>query len=102
MGYLLHRLPPREAAHHCAPAQLATQMASLAKLIRARVNGAMEVESDDGPLRRMYTAFKEVLVSDLTRDGFADMYAQTITYGLFAARRSRPMGITPDNARDMV
>ena len=50
----------------------------------------------------MFKAFREVLLHDLTEDGFADMYAQTITYGLFAARRSRPMGITLDNAKDMV
>jgi type I restriction-modification system DNA methylase subunit len=94
------RLKPGQVAKTAA--QLATQMAALAKLIRARVNAAMEIESAKGPLSRMYQAFKQVLVSDLTPDGFADMYAQTITYGLFAARRSRPMGVTAETARDMV
>jgi len=32
------------------------------------------------------------LIADLSADGFADMYAQTITYGLFAARASRGSG----------
>ncbi|OGO50131.1 MAG: hypothetical protein A2148_10860 [Chloroflexi bacterium RBG_16_68_14] len=82
--------------------QLALEMAHMARLIRGRVNAAMAVESDKGPLRRMYKAFQEVLLHDLTEDDFADMYAQTITYGLFAARRSRPIGITAENAADMV
>lgn len=82
--------------------KLASEMARLAKLIRARVNAAMDVKSQRGPLRRLHSAFREVLLHDLDQDGFADMYAQTLTYGLFAARRSRPMGITAENARDMV
>jgi len=82
--------------------QLAVEMARRARLIRGRVNDAMAVESDKGPLRKMFKAFQEVLLHDLTEDDFADMYAQTMTYGLFAARRSRPMGITFDNAADMV
>jgi predicted helicase len=81
---------------------LAAKMASLAARIRARVNLAMAVESENGPLRKLFKAFKEVLLHDLTEDGFADMYAQTITYGMFAARRSRPMGISLENAKDMV
>lgn len=82
--------------------KLASEMARLAKVIRGRVNDAMAVESGDGPLRRLVTAFREVLLHDLSSDGFADMYAQTLTYGLFTARRSRPMGIDAENARDMV
>ena len=94
------RLKPGQVAKTAT--QLATQMASLAKLIRSRVNAAMEIESEDGPLTRLYKAFKQVLVSDLTEDAFADMYAQTITYGLFAAHRSQPIGVTAETARDMV
>jgi hypothetical protein len=82
--------------------QLAVEMARLACVIRGRVNAAMAIESPKGPLRRMYKAFQEVLLHDLKEDDFADMYAQTLTYGLFAARRSRPLGITVENARDMV
>ena len=33
-----------------------------------------------------YEAFKKHLVSGLTKEDFADLYSQTITYGLFAAR----------------
>ena len=41
----------------------------------------METEID-----RIYSAFKTFLISDLTKEDFADIYAQTITYGLFTAR----------------
>ena len=33
------------------------------------------------------TAFRKALIHDLSDDDFADMYAQTITYGLFSAAR---------------
>ncbi|HPD61067.1 MAG TPA: N-6 DNA methylase, partial [Thermodesulfobacteriota bacterium] len=33
-----------------------------------------------------YEAFKQYLISGLTREDFADLYSQTITYGLFVAR----------------
>ncbi|MEW6201209.1 MAG: N-6 DNA methylase, partial [bacterium] len=33
-----------------------------------------------------YEAFREYLVGGITKEDFADLYAQTITYGLFAAR----------------
>jgi len=82
--------------------KLASQMARLAKLIRRKVNEAIAVESEKGPLRRLHTAFREVLIHDLDADGFADMYAQTLTYGLFAARCSRPEWLIAENARDMV
>ncbi len=44
-------------------------------------------------LRGFYEAFSQYLLSGLTREQFADLYAQTITYGLFAAR-SRSDGET--------
>jgi type I restriction-modification system DNA methylase subunit len=34
----------------------------------------------------IYKAFKEELIESLTEESFADMYAQTISYGLFSAR----------------
>ncbi len=38
------------------------------------------------PIHGFYQAFKKYLIADLKEDGFADIYSQTITYGLFAAR----------------
>ena len=37
-------------------------------------------------LRGFFDAFREYLVGSLTPEEFADLFAQTITYGLFAAR----------------
>ena len=50
----------------------------------------------------MHAAFKEALIHDLTADDFADMYAQTIAYGLLTARISRPAGLVADNLAEMV
>ena len=42
-------------------------------------------------------AFREALVQDLSADGFADMYAQTIAYGLLSARVADPKSKTADH-----
>ena len=82
---------------------LALAMAELAKRIRRRVNTVLALESDSGHLRQMHKAFKDNLIADLSDDAFADMFAQTITYGLFTARASRSSGaLVADNLTDMV
>ncbi|MEW5950040.1 MAG: type ISP restriction/modification enzyme [Thermodesulfobacteriota bacterium] len=45
-----------------------------------------EQSAGKGFIRGFYKAFKDYLLSGLTEDEFSDLYAQTITYGLFAAR----------------
>lgn len=82
---------------------LALAMAELAKRIRRRVNTVLALESESGHLRQMHKAFKDNLIADLSDDAFADMFAQTITYGLFTARASRSSGaLVADNLADMV
>lgn len=82
---------------------LALGMAELAKGIRIRVNKVLELESENGHLRQLHKAFKDNLIADLSDDAFADMFAQTITYGLFTARASRSSGaLVADNLSDMV
>jgi len=39
-----------------------------------------------------YEAFKKYLIGSLTHEQFADLYSQTITYGLFAARTRTEKG----------
>ena len=46
-----------------------------------------------------FDAFRETLIHDLTADQFADMYAQTVAYGLFAARAQNPD--QPDFSREL-
>jgi predicted helicase len=81
---------------------LAERLADLARSIRKRANTILKIESDKGPLRKLYAAFKEALIHDMSEDDFADMYAQTISYGLLTARVSRPAGLVADNLSDMV
>ncbi len=50
-----------------------------------------ELLRENEEITRFYKAFQEELIETLTKERFADLYAQTITYGLFAARmRSLP------------
>ena len=68
------------------PEDLARQMARLAKSIRLATISALETEHKNSELRQLKTGFSEVLLPDLSDADFSDMYAQTIAYGLFAAR----------------
>ena len=75
---------------------LARRMAGLTRLIRHAIVQAIAHEPvealekgrrpDGMPLHQQLAAFRQVLVHDLSADDFADMYAQTICYGLVAAR----------------
>lgn len=69
--------------------ELAHELAKLARAIRDRAFAVMKAESAKGPLTKLYDAFKKALIHDLTPEGFADTYAQTITYGLLTAAISR-------------
>ena len=53
-------------------------------------------------MQRLYAAFQTALIHDLTEDDFADVIAQTISYGLLAARFSRPGGISVQHLVDMI
>jgi len=76
---------------------LSIRLAELAKSIRRRILEVLEVESEKGPLTKLMKAFKESLVHDLDADTFADMYAQTIAYGLLSARIADPKSRTADD-----
>lgn len=83
--------------------ELSIELARLATVIRARANEVLAVESERGQMRQLYQAFQEALIHDLSEDDFADMYAQTIAYGLLSARVSRESGaLVADNLADMV
>ncbi|MEA3356579.1 MAG: N-6 DNA methylase [Candidatus Bipolaricaulota bacterium] len=68
---------------------LATALAVRTRFLRDEVV-ALELEQERnrgaGDLLGFYEAFKQYLIGTLTPEDFADLYAQTITYGLFAAR----------------
>ena len=70
---------------------LAVRMAGKAQLIRDIIGLTFENESPEGTLHGQLESFRKVLLHDLTPVQFADMYAQTICYGLFAARCNAPV-----------
>jgi len=76
----------------------------LAHRLRDLVTSAFQKKLNLPSLGNLYKAFCDTLVPDLTAEQFADMYAQTIAYGLFAARCNSPNGtkFTRQYARDMV
>ncbi len=68
---------------------LAGEMASMAATIRDLVLEIYDFEHVGGPLHQLHLSFKMVLIHDLSIEDFADMYAQTVTYGLFSARATQ-------------
>lgn len=76
---------------------LAVELAKLARKIRDRIRTVLTIETDNGPVSRLMKAFQEALVHDLDASGFADMYAQTIAYGLLSARITNPHANTADS-----
>ena len=82
---------------------LAAKLAELATRIRKRVNNVLLVESKHGPMQQLFKACQETLIRDLSEDRFADMFAQTVAYGLFSARCSRRSGaLVAENLKDMI
>jgi predicted helicase len=64
-------------------------MAGKARLLSEVIEKALtsdESNSEDSTLKDQMHAFKQILIHDITPKGFADVYAQTIAYGMFAAR----------------
>jgi hypothetical protein len=70
--------------------RLAARMADVAKDVRDEVLALHEVETEDGPIRSLLTEVREQLLHDLMPARFADMYAQTMVYGLLTARITHP------------
>jgi len=68
------------------PKELARRMARQAHLIRNLIINAFQNELEGSSLHTQMVAFRDNLIPDLSVEYFADMYAQTIAYGLFAAR----------------
>jgi predicted helicase len=78
------KLRPREVI--TTSKALATRLAEIALSIRQSVGTILEIETENGPMRELLKSFQENLLHDLTEDGFADTYAQTLTYGLLSEK----------------
>ncbi|OIP63643.1 MAG: hypothetical protein AUK34_01265 [Ignavibacteria bacterium CG2_30_36_16] len=76
-----HKEPIRSGEH------LSKIMGGKAQRIRDNIRQFLSNESGKNTeILHIYNAIKKRLVHDLTLDSFADMYAQTLVYGLFVAR----------------
>ena len=76
-----------------SPKKLAEMMAGKARLLSDIIGKALtsdEENHEDSTLKDQMLAFKQILIHDITPQGFADVYAQTIAYGMFAARLHDP------------
>jgi len=82
----------REVIH--TSALLTTRLAAEAQNIRNHILEILEVETENGYVHKLFDKFRETLIHDMTETQFADMYAQTVVYGLFSARC---MDATQDN-----
>ncbi|MCL2218909.1 MAG: adenine specific DNA methyltransferase, partial [Chitinispirillia bacterium] len=65
---------------------LATIMAAKARLMAGVIENVLSKPGGDSALAEQMEAFKNVLIPDITPKVFADVYAQTIAYGMFVAR----------------
>lgn len=70
-----------------SPRDLAQRMAGKANLIKDVLSKTLREDAEfQTELSAQYQAFKENLIHDITAEDFADIYAETVTYGMFAAR----------------
>lgn len=67
-------------------AKMMAQKARMMKEVLFNVVNAAKEEDENNTLQDQLKAFRQILIHDLDEKTFSDIYAQTITYGLFAAR----------------
>ena len=65
---------------------LTLRLAEEAQNIRDRILSTLEIETENGYVHLLFQKFRDTLIHDMTEQQFADMYAQTVVYGLFSAR----------------
>lgn len=94
--------------------KLARMMAGKARMLASIIEKAVESDTSEAgnnlfeeannTLRDQLAAFKQVLIHDIHPKEFADIYAQTIAYGMFAARLHDPSleSFTRQEAADLI
>ena len=83
VAYLAESMPQKITSS----TKLAQMMAAKARLLAEVIEKTLETDSEKtGELAGQWKSFQKVLIHDLTERQFADIYAQTICYGMFAAR----------------
>lgn len=85
---LLARFFGAETVPLATPEALAKHLARHTRELQTQIATALTDQNSN--IYGMFSAFKELLLVTLTPADFADMYAQTLAYGLFAARCTLP------------
>ncbi|MCL5031114.1 MAG: N-6 DNA methylase [Bacteroidetes bacterium] len=94
-----HKEPIKSGLH------LAKIMGGKAQRIRDNLLQFLSVDSEkNSEIIKIYKTLKKLLVHDLETEAFADMYAQTLVYGLFVARYfdDTPNDFTRREAQELV
>ena len=102
---LIEKLRSAHPQKITSPAKLAKLMAGKAMLMADAVRKSLDNDTNkSGSLWHQLKAFKDVLNKDLDESRFADLYAQTIAYGLFAARihDTTPLTFTRQEAANLI
>jgi predicted helicase len=76
-----------------SPTRLAEMMAGKARLMADIIEKSLNEDDEQGnmsSLKRQMLSFQKMLISDIDNKSYSDLYAQTISYGLFAARYHDP------------
>ncbi|MDP2303957.1 MAG: type ISP restriction/modification enzyme [Ignavibacteria bacterium] len=84
---------------------LAKIMGGKAQRIRENLLRFLSNDSEkNSEIKKIYKTLQKLLVHDLNDDSFADMYAQTLVYGLFVARYhdTSPENFSRREARELV
>lgn len=84
--------------------ELARELAKRTRFLRDEVI-AIEIEQEQqgrGELYGFYETFKKFLIANLKEEDFADLFSQTITYGMFAARTRSVNGFNRKLAYDLI
>lgn len=84
---------------------LAVELAKRTRFLKDEVISqqlAEEEKTGKGSILEFYETFKKYLIAGLTKEEFADLYSQTITYGLFAARTRSEKDFNRKLAYDLI
>ena len=79
---------------------LAIELAKRTRFLRDEV--ITEELKEQSHIIGFYEAFKKYLIKDLSHEDFADLYSQTIAYGLFSARMHSENGFNRKQAFDNI
>ncbi len=76
-----------------SPTKLAQMMAGKAKLMADVIEKSLNADDENqirSSIKSQMLSFQQMLIHDIDNKSFADIYAQTIAYGMFAARYHDP------------